>query len=188
MFAKSSGVGSGPTFWTAPLAMAWAIGCSEASSNAPARRSSSVRSTPGSVIASTRVILPVVTVPVLSSTTVSTLRVDSRTSGPLMSTPICAPRPVPTSSAVGVARPRAQGQGACGGGGGAGPRGGVGGRGGHPWGEAGGRAGAHAGGQRVATGGGEAGDGGLHPGGAPRALVGEFADHQRAAVGVDTRF
>src|SRR5699024_7197684 len=41
---------------------------------------------------------------------VSTLRVDSRVSGPLMRTPICAPRPVPTSSAVGVARPRAQGQ------------------------------------------------------------------------------
>ncbi len=52
---------------------------------------------------------PVVTVPVLSSTTVSTERVDSRTSGPLMRTPICAPRPVPTSSAVGVARPRAHG-------------------------------------------------------------------------------
>src|SRR5699024_8918112 len=56
------------------------------------------------------VILPVVTVPVLSNTMVSTLRVDSNTSGPLMSTPIWAPRPVPTSSAVGVARPRAQGQ------------------------------------------------------------------------------
>ena len=58
---------------------------------------------------SVRVIFPVVTVPVLSSTIVSTLRVDSRVSGPLMSTPICAPRPVPTSSAVGVARPRAHG-------------------------------------------------------------------------------
>ena len=54
--------------------------------------------------------MPVVTVPVLSSTTVSTLRVDSSTSGPLMRMPSCAPRPVPTSSAVGVARPRAQGQ------------------------------------------------------------------------------
>ena len=54
--------------------------------------------------------MPVVTVPVLSSTIVSTVRVDSSTSGPLMSTPSCAPRPVPTSSAVGVARPSAQGQ------------------------------------------------------------------------------
>ena len=42
----------------APAAMAWAIGCSEAFSKAPARRSSSVRSMPGSVIASTKVILP----------------------------------------------------------------------------------------------------------------------------------
>ena len=53
--------------------------------------------------------VPVVTVPVLSSTTVSTVRVDSSTSGPLIRMPSCAPRPVPTSSAVGVARPRAQG-------------------------------------------------------------------------------
>ena len=55
-------------------------------------------------------IRPVVTVPVLSSTTVSTRRVDSRTSGPLMSSPSWAPRPVPTSSAVGVASPSAHGQ------------------------------------------------------------------------------
>ena len=55
-------------------------------------------------------ICPVVRVPVLSSTTVSTRRVDSSTSGPLISTPSWAPRPVPTSSAVGVARPSAHGQ------------------------------------------------------------------------------
>ena len=52
-----------------------------------------------------RVIRPVVTVPVLSSTTVSTRRVDSSTSGPLIRMPSWAPRPVPTISAVGVARP-----------------------------------------------------------------------------------
>ena len=51
-----------------------------------------------------------VTVPVLSSTTVSTRRVDSRTSGPRIRMPSCAPRPVPTSSAVGVASPSAHGQ------------------------------------------------------------------------------
>src|SRR5699024_10842824 len=107
---NSDNVGSWPTSWVAPLAIAWAIGCSEESSTAPARRSSSARSVPSSVTTSVRVILPVVTVPVLSSTTVSTLRVDSSTSGPLMSTPIWAPRPVPTSRAVGVARPSAQGQ------------------------------------------------------------------------------
>ena len=59
---------------------------------------------------STRLMRPVVTVPVLSSTIVSTVRVDSRISGPLISSPSCAPRPVPTSSAVGVARPSAHGQ------------------------------------------------------------------------------
>ena len=57
----------------------------------------------------TTVMTPVVRVPVLSSTTVSIWRVDSRTSGPRTSTPIVAPRPVPTSSAVGVASPSAQG-------------------------------------------------------------------------------
>ncbi len=55
-------------------------------------------------------IRPVVTVPVLSSTIVSTRRVDSRISGPLISSPSWAPRPVPTSSAVGVASPSAHGQ------------------------------------------------------------------------------
>ncbi len=54
--------------------------------------------------------MPVVTVPVLSSTIVSTLRVDSSTSGPLMRTPSCAARPVPTNRAVGVASPSAHGQ------------------------------------------------------------------------------
>ncbi len=53
---------------------------------------------------------PSVTVPVLSSSTVSTVRVDSSTSAPLMSTPREAPRPVPTMIAVGVASPSAQGQ------------------------------------------------------------------------------
>ena len=72
---------------------------------APGRRSS-----PSAATTSIRVIRPVVTVPVLSSTTVSTSRVDSSTSGPLIRMPSWAPRPVPTISAVGVARPRAQGQ------------------------------------------------------------------------------
>ena len=53
---------------------------------------------------------PVVTVPVLSSTIVSTRRVDSSTSGPLISSPSWAPRPVPTISATGVASPSAHGQ------------------------------------------------------------------------------
>ena len=52
---------------------------------------------------------PSVTVPVLSRTTVVIRRVCSRTSGPLIRMPSCAPRPVPTMSAVGVARPSAHG-------------------------------------------------------------------------------
>ena len=94
----------------AAVATARAIGCSEASSTAPASRSTSPSSSPSAATTSSSVISPVVTVPVLSSTTVSTRRVDSSTSGPLMRMPSWAPRPVPTMSAVGVARPRAHGQ------------------------------------------------------------------------------
>ena len=68
------------------------------------------RRRPPPTVTSTSAIRPVVTVPVLSRTIVSTSCVASSTSGPRMSTPSCAPRPVPTSSAVGVARPSAQGQ------------------------------------------------------------------------------
>ncbi len=59
---------------------------------------------------STSAISPVVTVPVLSSTTVSMRRVASSTSGPWIRMPSWAPRPVPTISAVGVASPSAHGQ------------------------------------------------------------------------------
>ena len=52
---------------------------------------------------------PLVTVPVLSSTIVSHARVRSSTSGPRIRMPSCAPRPVPTISAVGVASPSAHG-------------------------------------------------------------------------------
>nr|WRX71469.1 hypothetical protein [Actinomycetes bacterium] len=86
------------------------MGCSEAFSRAPTSRSSSAPWTSSAGTTSTSSIRPVVTVPVLSRTMVSTTRVDSSTSGPLMSTPSWAPRPVPTSKAVGVASPRAQGQ------------------------------------------------------------------------------
>lgn len=74
------------------------------------RRSTSVSAVPWAVWTRPRVMRPVVTVPVLSRTTVSILRAVSRTSGPLMRMPSCAPRPVPAMRAVGVASPRAQGQ------------------------------------------------------------------------------
>jgi hypothetical protein len=67
-------------------------------------------SSPGAATAAARLIFPLAIVPVLSSTMVSTARVGSRTSGPLITMPSWAPRPVPTSSAVGVASPIAHGQ------------------------------------------------------------------------------
>ena len=54
--------------------------------------------------------LPSVSVPVLSTTSVSTLAKRSSASAFLISTPACAPRPVPTMIDIGVARPSAQGQ------------------------------------------------------------------------------
>ena len=92
-------------------AIARATGCSDAcSTRADEPQRLGARRCPAPVTTSTSVSLPSVTVPVLSSTIVSTRRVDSSTSGPLIRMPSCAPRPVPTSSAVGVARPSAHGQ------------------------------------------------------------------------------
>ncbi len=110
MLAKdSTGTSSAPRA-RAPAAMARAIGCSLASSSDPARRRTSASVVELAGMTSTSAISPVVTVPVLSRTMVSTRRVDSSTSGPLIRIPSWAPRPVPTISAVGVARPRAHGQ------------------------------------------------------------------------------
>ena len=53
---------------------------------------------------------PLVRVPVLSKTTVVSAPAVSRLSPPLIRMPFSAPFPVPTMTAVGVARPRAQGQ------------------------------------------------------------------------------
>ena len=89
--------------------MARPIGCSDADSSAAARRRTSAGDSPSAATTSWTVISPVVTVPVLSSRMVSTRRVDSRTSGPLIRMPSWAPRPVPTMSAVGVASPSAHG-------------------------------------------------------------------------------
>ena len=109
-FTNSSATGSWPTSLRAASAIARPIGCSDACSIAPTSRSSAARSTPSPSVTSTRLMRPLVTVPVLSSTTVSMRPVDSSTSGPLIRIPSWAPRPVPTSSAVGVASPSAHGQ------------------------------------------------------------------------------
>ena len=53
--------------------------------------------------------LPSVSVPVLSSSTVSTRLAASSTAPPLTRMPSSAPRPVPTATAAGVARPSAHG-------------------------------------------------------------------------------
>ncbi len=99
-----------PTSDAAAAAMARATGCSDACSIAPTSLRTSARATPSASATSTSAMRPVVTVPVLSSTTVSMVLVDSSTSGPLITIPSCAPRPVPTRRAVGVARPSAHGQ------------------------------------------------------------------------------
>lgn len=54
--------------------------------------------------------LPVVRVPVLSTARVVIRPACSRAAPFLISTPSCAPRPVPTIMDMGVARPMAQGQ------------------------------------------------------------------------------
>ena len=59
---------------------------------------------------STTLGLPSVSVPVLSTTSVSTFSSRSSASAFLTSTPSCAPRPTPTMIAMGVARPSAHGQ------------------------------------------------------------------------------
>ena len=111
MLAKPSTGGRSMPAARAPAAMARAIGCSEASSSDAGEPQQLVAVDAGGRRRRRRApSCPVVTVPVLSSTIVSTRRVDSSTSGPLMRMPSWAPRPVPTMIAVGVARPRAHGQ------------------------------------------------------------------------------
>ena len=89
--------------------MALASGCWETDSTPAARVKSSASEMPTGRTAATAG-EPSVTVPVLSSTTVSVAWVISRASPLRMRMPWEAPSPVPTMMAVGVARPRAQGQ------------------------------------------------------------------------------
>ncbi len=107
-FTKS--VTSGRSTSITARTMAAAIGCSDRDSRAAARARASVRSTPGEGATSASSMRASVRVPVLSTTATSTCSARSSTSPPLMITPSWAPRPVPTMMAVGVAKPRAQGQ------------------------------------------------------------------------------
>ena len=90
--------------------IAAATGCSERASRAAAAASNESASAPSTTSTATTSRCPSVTVPVLSKATTSTRRAASRASGPLMITPMRAPRPLPAMNAAGVARPRAHGQ------------------------------------------------------------------------------
>ena len=90
--------------------MASARGCSEFASSVAASLSRAFSLMPSAGTMSVTAGFPWVMVPVLSSTTTSTPRRVSSASALLNSTPISAPRPVPTMMATGVARPSAQGQ------------------------------------------------------------------------------
>ena len=90
--------------------MARARGCSDLPSMALATASKSCSSTPAAGNTSVTWGVPWVTVPVLSSTTTLVLQAVSSASADLTRIPWLAPRPVPTITAVGVARPSAQGQ------------------------------------------------------------------------------
>ena len=68
------------------------------------------RRNPSAAIASVSFGLPSVSVPVLSTISVSTLAKRSSASASLTSTPACAPRPVAVMIDIGVASPSAQGQ------------------------------------------------------------------------------
>src|SRR6266545_5138248 len=73
-------------------------------------RSISFSSSPGAATNAAKWGLPSVSVPVLSTTNVSTFSKTSSASAFLISTPAVAPRPVPTMIDIGVAKPSAQGQ------------------------------------------------------------------------------
>src|SRR5215831_3397209 len=83
--------------------------CSDPCSAAAASASSSSPATPSAGTTSVTTGLPTVNVPVLSNTTTPTRWRSSSDSALRISTPSCAPRPVPTMIAVGVAKPIAQG-------------------------------------------------------------------------------
>ena len=87
-----------------------ASGCSLARSTLAASRSTSLSEKPAAVTTAVTAGLPSVSVPVLSTTRVSTFSMRSSASAFLMSTPAWAPRPTPTMIDIGVARPSAHGQ------------------------------------------------------------------------------
>jgi hypothetical protein len=94
----------------AAATIAAASGCSLPRSTLAAKRSTCASSNPSAGVTATTFGLPSVSVPVLSTTSVSIFSIRSSASAFLMSTPACAPRPTPTMIDIGVASPSAQGQ------------------------------------------------------------------------------
>ena len=94
----------------APVTMADASGCSEDASTAATSVRSSCGENPGAGSTSVSEGAPLVMVPVLSSTTVSSLCAFSSASAERIRMPFVAPLPVPTVIDMGVARPSAHGQ------------------------------------------------------------------------------
>ena len=94
----------------AAATIAAANGCSLARSTLAASWRRVRSSNPCAGVIATTFGLPSVSVPVLSTTSVSTVSMRSRTSASLINMPNEAARPTPTMIDIGVARPSAQGQ------------------------------------------------------------------------------
>jgi hypothetical protein len=94
----------------ASATMASASGCSLPASRLAAMRSTSSSAYPGTAAAEWNEGLPTVSVPVLSTTSVSMRRSDSIASASRKRMPLVAPRPVATMIDIGVASPSAHGQ------------------------------------------------------------------------------
>jgi len=94
----------------APATIAVASGCSEDASTAATRANRSSGVNPSTGRTSVRAGAPFVMVPVLSSTTMSSLCAVSKASAERIRMPFVAPLPVATVIDIGVARPRAHGQ------------------------------------------------------------------------------
>ena len=107
---KCSGASSSTPRALAPATIASARGCSLAFSRLAASCSRVASSKPASATTSVRAGLPSVSVPVLSTISVSTDASRSSASALRISTPSRAPRPVATMIDMGVASPKAQGQ------------------------------------------------------------------------------
>ena len=86
------------------------MGCSLPDSSRAASKTSSFSEYDESVFTSVTTGMPLVIVPVLSSTAISALPASSRAVAVLKSMPAFAPLPLPTMIATGVASPSAQGQ------------------------------------------------------------------------------